>query len=323
MVETHYFKVILASSLRSKNFSISREDFLEQISNQWFDEIAGFQGVQEGIFLPQQRVYETGAPLAFVDPLLNEEQVESIFYFADREGAIEAAQSITRILGLKIIPKVEKQEPKDWNEEWRKTFKGYLIAPFWKISPTWQGDQDKLHNCEHEILLNPGMGFGAGTHGTTELCLRAIGQEKNLKEKRVLDFGSGSGILAIAAAKKMADVVAIEIDEMALDGARECGKINSTESQIIWRDSLHDEDREFDLIVANILAPVLKEYSLELIRRLRLGGRIFLSGLLEGDIKEIQSVYETEFKRQKNISPVFKISNLNEWYLIELTHPQA
>jgi ribosomal protein L11 methyltransferase len=153
------------------------------------------------------------------------------------------------------------------------------------------------------VRVNPGAGFGTGTHETTQLCLEALGglaleriaDRGKLADAfdglSVLDFGSGSGILGIACALLGARVEAVEIDPLAIANATENADLNQVRGQVRFSQTLAPSPERFPLVLANILRPVLLEFASELVSRLAPGGALVLSGLMEGDVAEVSARY--------------------------------
>ena len=134
------------------------------------------------------------------------------------------------------------------------------------------------------IELAPGAGWGDGSHPTTQLCLQAITVlAPKGREWRMLDFGSGSGILSIRAAQLGAMVCGVEVDPQGIAHAKANTELNGVTEKIRFHETLDDLAGPYDLIVANILRAVLLEFSGELVRRLRPDGILILSGLAATD----------------------------------------
>jgi ribosomal protein L11 methyltransferase len=172
------------------------------------------------------------------------------------------------------------------------------IPPCFQIVAPGHLDQsDKI-----KIIINPGEGFGDGTHPTTQLCLQAIrAYAPRDRSWRLLDFGSGSGILSIGAAKLGARVVGVEIERPAIDEAIENSRLNSIEDRIDYRTTLDDVSGSFDIVVANILRPVLVDYAAQLCSRLVPGGRLILSGLVATDVPQVRVRYTSILGEQPEL----------------------
>jgi ribosomal protein L11 methyltransferase len=149
------------------------------------------------------------------------------------------------------------------------------------------------------IVLRSGNAFGDGTHETTRLCLQAIGalaprlahEQRGEREWRLLDFGSGTGILSIGAAKLGAVALGIELDEHAIAVAEENARLSSVADRVSFARSLAGVTSTFDLVVANILRGVLVEVSADLVSRLASSGTLVLSGLVATDVPEVSGCY--------------------------------
>lgn len=161
------------------------------------------------------------------------------------------------------------------------------IPPWWHICAA--GDPEPREGVG--IRLEPGVGFGDGTHETTQLCLQAIAALPRRSPWNLLDFGAGSGILAIAAAKLGATVDAVEIDTDALAHADRNARLNAVADRIHLARTLDGLPGPYDVIVANILRPVLLAFAADLVARLRPDGALVLSGLVSTDVPEIVARY--------------------------------
>ncbi|MHB1458417.1 MAG: 50S ribosomal protein L11 methyltransferase [Armatimonadota bacterium] len=170
-------------------------------------------------------------------------------------------------------------EEQDWAESWKQYFKTMRVGRFMVIKPTWEEYTPEPRDIV--IELDPGMAFGTGSHATTRLCLEAL--EKYMQPRMsVVDFGTGSGILAIAAAKMKASIViAFDSDELAVKAARENVILNGVEDHIeVHRaESPAFINTEVDLVTANIVAEVIIENVEAIAKLLRIGGVLIASGI--------------------------------------------
>jgi ribosomal protein L11 methyltransferase len=163
-----------------------------------------------------------------------------------------------------------------------------VVAPRWRIVPTPGADQGD----EVRLVIDPGPGFGDGTHETTQLCLQAIAAlAPRATPWRMLDFGSGSGILAIGAAKLGAAVDAVEIDGLASAHGKRNSRANRVDHRIRHARTLRGARDSFDFVVANILRSVLLESAGALVSRLAPGATLVLSGLVSTDVPEVSVRY--------------------------------
>jgi len=175
-----------------------------------------------------------------------------------------------------LPPTVTTIREEDWATGWRQHFSPTRIGRRLVIKPTWepftQGPDDLV------IELDPGMAFGTGTHPTTRLCLEAL--EKLGQPGDVLDVGTGSGILAIAAAKLGASrVVGTDIDADAVEVARENCEMNGVSAELVTT-PLAEIPERFGVVLANILAEDLIRMAPDLTAKVAPGGFLILSGIL-------------------------------------------
>ncbi len=161
----------------------------------------------------------------------------------------------------------------NWLEAWKAQFTPLRVGAF-RIRPSWSSPGDGAV----ELVLDPGMAFGTGLHPTTQQCLEALSAIA-LDGRSLLDVGTGSGILAIAAAKRGASpVVAVDTDRIAVDAARENAVRNGVAIPVA-EGSARDVPGRFDVVVANIVAPVLGAIAPELASRLAPGGVLLVAGI--------------------------------------------
>ena len=199
----------------------------------------------------------------------------------ERERLIETALWHLRAFDLSPIGPIQRREieEEDWANSWKDHFHplkiGHVvIKPTWR---TWEASADEI-----VVELDPGMAFGTGLHPTTKLTLLAL--ERHVRpEMDVLDLGTGSGILAIPAARYGARVTALDVSEVAIHVAESNIETNKVADRIAVRRGSVDEveGREFDLILANIIASVLIELAPRLAAVLKPGGLLLASGIIE------------------------------------------
>jgi ribosomal protein L11 methyltransferase len=184
------------------------------------------------------------------------------------------------------------QEEK-WAEAWKKNFKPLEVTPRMVVKPPWENWPKKEGQIVIEI--DPGMAFGTGTHPSTQMCLRAL-EELILSsphQPSILDVGTGSGILAIAARKMGAKaVLAIDLDPVAIACARRNAQANHIDGGIDLRvGSLRGLRRAFDIVVANLLPQELLLLAPDLSKRTSSRGSLIVSGLLRGQKKEMAAAF--------------------------------
>jgi ribosomal protein L11 methyltransferase len=207
--------------------------------------------------------------------------------FAAEEGAREAADLLQAqdffagcaLLGVSPLP------DQDWVRLTQSQFAPVEITPDFWIVPTWH---EVPAQARKTIRLDPGLAFGTGTHPTTRMCLRWIAQQSG-PFGRVLDYGCGSGILAIGAAKFGAtDIDAVDIDEAAVESTR----LNAEANGVSVNAGLPDKAGGlYAIVLANILATPLKVLAPLLCAHVAQGGSLVLAGILERQADELKAAY--------------------------------
>jgi len=195
-------------------------------------------------------------------------------------------------------------EDEDWNEKWKSFFQPVKVTKNIVIKPSWRNYWKKEN--EMVIELDPGMAFGTGTHPSTRLCLQAledlIEDSPDRENASLLDVGTGSGILAIAAALLgMKQVVGIDIDVQAVACAKKNAAVNAVAEQMLFESTpLHKLPGLFSTVVANILPQTLIDMKEDLIRHLAPSGYLILSGILVERAQEIIEAFRKEliFKKE-------------------------
>jgi ribosomal protein L11 methyltransferase len=219
-------------------------------------------------------------------------------YLAPMPGQTEALLSIEAGLGhLSIIrdipePQVRAVHEEDWANAWKKHYKVLRIGEHIVIRPSWRRYVPRPGDAV--VTLDPGMAFGTGLHPSTRLCLAAL-EERVRPGQKVLDLGAGSGILSVAAVKLGAgSVLALDNDPIAVEAATRNAASNGAERQVDVRlGSLQDVVGAFDLIVVNILAPVILQFVEDgLIDRLVVGGCIIAAGILDTQSDAVAGAFD-------------------------------
>lgn len=198
----------------------------------------------------------------------------------------------SKILGKGFVYLLDQLEDKDWEREWMENFHPMQFGQRLWICPSWRD----IPNPEAvNVMLDPGLAFGTGTHPTTSLCLRWL-DGLELADKSVVDFGCGSGILGIAALKLGAKhVCGIDIDPQALQASLENARRNEVEDRIAVYLPQNQPDLQADVVLANILAGPLKELRQVITDYCKVGGRIVLSGILDSQAEQIAALYAADF----------------------------
>ena len=192
---------------------------------------------------------------------------------------------------------------KDWGESWKKFFKPVKVTSHIVVKPPWRSF--RLKRGQIPIEITPGLAFGTGTHATTQLCIRTLAKRLRVKGLSVLDVGTGSGILAIIAAKlEASEVWGVDTDDLSVEIAGENVERNNVSHIVRIRlGTVGDVRRTFDVVVANIDLRVLNRMRWPLLHRVKPGGYLVLSGLLAEEEQALRKRYldtgEFQFKEIK------------------------
>lgn len=202
------------------------------------------------------------------------------------EDLYKEAETYNLIADSTITITKEIIAPRNWNQEWEENFQPVLIDGFCGIRAHFHAP---LQNVQYEIIITPKMSFGTGHHATTYLMIQSM-QQLSFPGKTVLDFGTGTGVLAILAEKLgAASVTAIDNDEWSITNAAENIALNHCSNiTLSAADSLQMSSR-FDIILANINKHVLMANMAAIKQHLTPGGVVIMSGLLLGDKPDIEA----------------------------------
>lgn len=217
------------------------------------------------------------------------------FPSAHFKNAHDAEHAIHTILGSSVRVSVAQIPAQDWGSEWKKYFKPTKVGERFVIRPSWEIYKRKKN--ELILIIDPKMSFGTGTHESTRLVLRMM--EKYVRPQAiVLDAGTGTGILAIAAIKlKAAKVYGFDIDEHSSENARENIRHNRCSDKISVVQSALETlpkkwPKKFNLILANIQRSVITSMLDGLTAKLKRGGLLMVSGILTSEIELMASVFQ-------------------------------
>ena len=237
-------------------------------------------------------------------PLWSNARVVALFDAA--RSAAELKQQLQSMLDAPVPGfHAEPLEARDWSNTWRDTFGAMQFGERLWVCPVGELPPDPDAIVVH---LDPGMAFGTGTHATTAMCLRWLGAHPPVNQV-VIDYGCGSGILAMAAHKLGAvNVTAVDIDPQALQATRENARRNACEIGVLPPEALGK--RPADLVIANILANPLIEMAPDLSLRVPAGGRLVLTGILAEQAEAVMAAYLDWFVFAV---PVYR----EEWVLLE------
>ncbi len=211
----------------------------------------------------------------------------------DEHANVAAILDAAATLAALPVPtqyQVETVADQDWVRLTQSQFDPIPISPRLWIVPTWHEAPDA---GAINLKLDPGLAFGTGSHPTTRLCLRWLDQNIQGGET-VLDYGCGSGILAIAAIKLGAGAVdGVDVDSQAVTASNDNAALNAVRARFCLPDALGEA--QYDMVVANILTNPLKAMAPMLAGRVRAGGRLVLSGILQAQAQDVMDVYAEWF----------------------------
>lgn len=217
--------------------------------------------------------------------------LEMVASFREGEQSREAlAEQIeTKVASLASLVRVEPIEPIDWSTHWQTHFQPLSFGSLW-IVPSWLKPPEE---AEQVLCIDPSSAFGTGLHPTTHLCIEALVRDR---PRRVLDAGTGTGILALAAVRSGATAVGFDNDPEAIRVAMENRDRNEISSHTLelFTGEVADVKDTFPYVVANILAGPLESMAPSLAARVDEGGTLVLSGLLEHQTEAIRQCYGQE-----------------------------
>ena len=282
-------------------------------------EILREAGARNGVAIEDPVLYETvrkSLPFELCDPLPEQTDLSVVtitaYYPEDGELQTRLQQIETelnaveeRIGKFRVGPTLfRKVSETDWSDEWKQYFHVTRVGKHIVVKPSWEAYEPKADDVVLE--LDPGMACGTGTHPTTCLVLEAM--EKIIRpDSTVFDVGTGSGILAMTAAKLGAkDIKAVDIDGVAVRTAREniARAGLSDRIEVTQGDLLHGTEGKADVIVANILADIIILLLPDIPGKLKEGGLFFASGIIENHQEDITVAAEKVGLRVKEVTRI-------------------
>lgn len=299
-----------------------------------FDEI-GIEGIEIEDNIPLTESETKGMFIDILPELPEDRGIAKVSFYLEPEQDIdeilkrveEALDELSLFTDLgerKLVR--EFTADKDWINNWKEFFKPFMIGDI-LIKPTWE-ELPKDASYDTLIQIDPGTAFGTGSHETTRLCITEL--EKHIKELKakevndlkVLDVGTGSGILGIAALKLGASYVfGTELDENAFEAIysnMENNNIDKADFELVCGNIIDDElikDKagydKYDICVANILAPVIILLQKDIARHIKKGGVFITSGIIDTKMEEVKKALE----ENENFE-ISEINKLGEWYNI-------
>ena len=215
------------------------------------------------------------------------EQEEALLKaFIEEQQFDEAALKTT--LGAYSLPFEKSVLPAtNWNQEWEKNFQPVIVDDFCGIRASFH---EPLSSVEHEIVITPKMSFGTGHHATTYMMMQLM-RTVDFTGKRVFDFGTGTGVLAILADKLGAkETLAIDNDEWSILNATENVAANKCDHVVVQNGSNIPASKSFDIVLANINKQVIVETIEQMIAQVSNNGIVLLSGLLQADFENVHEL---------------------------------
>ncbi len=214
-----------------------------------------------------------------------------------REALIEAREEGHEIdpgrISIRTVP------PQDWSESWKRHFKPIEIGPTLLVKPTWSRRVPK--KGQQVVLLDPGLSFGTGQHATTNFCLSQVAALRRTADRpSLMDMGTGTGILAIAAAKLgYGPVETFDFDPDCVRITGENARLNDVAETV--RPKLADvtllpvrTKDQFDVVCANLISDLLIAHRHRILARVKSGGSLVLAGILATQFNEVAAAYATE-----------------------------
>lgn len=279
--------------------------------------------VPYGIYIEDYTNLEADAEeIAHIDlideELVNKDRTHSIIhmYIAESDNAVEAVSYLRErftACGIDNEIKCELVDDADWNENWKKYFKAFEIGEKLAICPSWEKYENKDNRTV--ISLDPGAAFGTGSHATTSLCLEIL-EKRVTNDTTVLDIGTGSGILAIAADLLGAkSAIGVDIDAQSVKTAIANAEINgvSEKTEFLVGDLAEKISGKYDIVCANIVADVVMRLFDNVADFMKDDGILIVSGIIDMRAVEVEkSAVEHGFKITESLMR-------EEWHAYVLT----
>ena len=273
-MQDHYYMLVVKPSSHLELFS----DFLVDVLP------VGFEEIDEGFIIR------------------SEEDLETVMW-----GIEQFSEALQRAVGevIDVEMTLTKEKNYDWIAQYQQGIAPVEIDPFY-IHPTWEAPKEGMLN----IAIDPALAFGTGHHPTTASCLRGIAKYVKTGDE-VMDVGCGSGILAIAAIKKGAVVDACDTDPLSVENAIVNAAQNNINYRRLWEGPINETNEKYDVIIANIVADVLVFIASDLRKRLRAGGVLILSGIMDKYEEKVLRAYKNFDLTERFVE--------NEWVTLVVT----
>ncbi len=238
-----------------------------------------------------------------VEAVVKSGKVTVRFFFED-EGS---AKGFHKELSRKVLgeSQIEECPVEDWNAEWKKQYSPIVVNDKLTVVPSWLKDFKPVSG--ERLFINPGMGFGTGSHETTFLCLKLFTEDVTGDLKNILDFGSGSGILGLAALKLYPDcrVDFYDIDPEANENCFQNAELNGLSGRqfrLLLPEVRNLLQPQYEVVFANILENILMEEREKLTAYVKPGGSLILSGLLRHQAAGIINSYRSSLTFVKELN---------------------
>ena len=238
----------------------------------------------------------------------------------DQENLIQSIISLAEPFELTLpVCKWTQVKDEDWSLSWKKSWEPDPIGKSILILPAWMEVPEKF--LERKIVrLDPGSAFGTGSHPSTRLCIEALDKDPPVG-KTIADLGCGSGILSLTALQLGADcTISVDTDSLAVSATKFNSTLNNVSENVlkvflgsIEELEMHIPEKKIDLMLCNILAPVIKSLGPSFSKIIGYKGKVILSGLLVDQIKELQNFFSTLGWK------VLEIKTKEKWALMILT----
>ena len=224
----------------------------------------------------------------------------------NRVDKVEKLINSLKLMGVEVDPWSWKSldvDPQDWSQAYKDHFGITRLGRFVVIKPTWKEYEPRP--SDRVIELDPGMAFGTGLHASTELMILALERLRGAPPKKVLDIGTGTGILALTAARLWPNckILAVDNDETAVEVCQQNVKQNGLTKQIkVKHCSGHKLDGARDLVLANLTRDLLTELKPRMRGLLNEGGFLVVSGILDNDALKIAHLYSQDLRMEPRLS---------------------
>jgi len=215
-----------------------------------------------------------------------------------------AVKQLSNKLGIETKTLLTKERNEDWISKYKNSVRPLKLEKFY-IRPQWENPE----NGFIDIIINPALAFGSGHHESTSSCIKSISKYVKSKDE-FLDVGCGSGILGVCAAKLGAKVDICDTDEIAVKSAKENFRLNDMDFVNCWVGSANDTTNRYDVVAANIIADIILMIGKDLKKRVKFGGILILSGIIDKYIDNVKDKFK-EFEIIENIQN-------KEWHTLVL-----